>query len=139
MQSTPPKRYQQLQPEDRVMLASLTQQRYNVRATAQVLGHSPSTISRELHRNSQPAGYASTPARTCARCRRMKGLPPGKLHRDGILFDLMRHFSQERCSPERLALTLAHVLPKGHEHRVSHENIYKTASTPRPWASSSET
>jgi IS30 family transposase len=60
MQSTPSKRYQQLQPEDRVTLASLTQQRYSVRAMAQVLGRSPSTISRELRRNAQPAGYAST-------------------------------------------------------------------------------
>lgn len=35
MQSTPSKRYQQLQPEDRVTLASLAQQKYSVRAMAQ--------------------------------------------------------------------------------------------------------
>jgi hypothetical protein len=34
MQSTPSKRYQQLQPEDRVTLASLAQQKYSVRAMA---------------------------------------------------------------------------------------------------------
>jgi IS30 family transposase len=32
MQSTPSKRYQQLQAEDRVTLASLVQQKYSVRA-----------------------------------------------------------------------------------------------------------
>lgn len=124
MQSTPSKRYQQLQPEDRVTLASLVQQKYSVRAMAQVLGRSPSTVSRELRRNAQAAGYASTSARTCAQQRRLQGRPPIKLHRDGILFGLMRHFLGERWSPEQIALTLARIFPKGHEHRVSHETIY---------------
>ena len=124
MQSTPPKRYQQLQPEDRVTLASLAQQKYSVRAMAQVLGRSPSTISRELRRNAQPAGYASTTARACARRRRLQGRPQGKLHRDGILFGLMRHFLGERWSPEQIALTLACIFPRGHERCVSHETIY---------------
>ena len=124
MQSTPSKRYQQLQPEDRVTLASLAQQKFTVRAMAQVLGRSPSTISRELRRNTQPAGYASATARTCAQLRRQQGRPLAKLHPDGILFGLMRHFLGHRWSPEQLALTLARIFPKGHEHRVSHETIY---------------
>ena len=124
MQSTPARRYQQLQPEDRVTLASLVQQKFSVRAMAQVLGRSPSTISRELRRNAQPAGYASALARTCAQRRRLQGRPPSKLHSDGILFGLMRHFLCERWSPEQIALTLARIFPKGHEHRVSHETIY---------------
>ena len=124
MQSTPAKRYQQLQPEDRVTLASLVQQKYTVRDMALVLGRSPSTISRELRRNAQPAGYASTAARACALQRRRQGRPPIKLHRDGILFDLMRHFLGQRWSPEQIALTLTRIFPKGHEHRVSHETIY---------------
>lgn len=66
MQSTLSRRYQQLQSEDRVTLASLAQQKYSVRAMARVLGRSPSTISRELRRNDQPAGYTSTTARACA-------------------------------------------------------------------------
>ena len=36
----------------------------------------------------------------------------------------MRHFPGERWSPEQIALTLARIFPKGHEHRVSHETIY---------------
>jgi IS30 family transposase len=124
MQSTPQRRYQQLQPEDRVTLASLIQQKYTVREIALVLGRSPSTVSRELRRNAQPAGYASTAARTCALQRRRQGRAPNKLHRDGILFDVMRHFLGLRWSPEQIALTLAHIYPKGHEHRVSHETIY---------------
>jgi IS30 family transposase len=124
MQSTPQRRYQQLQPEDRVTLASLIQQKFTVRDIALVLGRSPSTISRELLRNAQPAGYASTAARACALQRRRQGRVPNKLHRDGVLFDVMRHFLGLRWSPEQLALTLACIFPKGHEHRVSHETIY---------------
>ncbi len=55
---------------------------------------------------------------------RLQRRPPGKLHRDGILFDLMRHFLAQRWSPEQIALTLATIYPKGHEYRLSHETIY---------------
>ncbi|MBW0170223.1 MAG: integrase core domain-containing protein [Hydrogenophaga sp.] len=105
-------------------LASLIQHKYSVRAMAQVLGRSPSTVSRELRRNAQPAGYASTPARACAQRRRLQGRPLGKLHRDGLLFGVMRHFLEQRWSPEQIALTLACIFPRSHEHRVSHETIY---------------
>jgi IS30 family transposase len=44
-------RYSQLQPEDRVTIASLKQQNYSVRAIARQLLRSPATISRELLRN----------------------------------------------------------------------------------------
>lgn len=55
MQSTP-RHYQQLQPEDRVTLASLVQQKYGIREIAGVLNRSPSTISRELSRNTGTEG-----------------------------------------------------------------------------------
>ena len=124
MQSTPSKRYQQLQPEDRVTLASLVQQKFGVREMAVVMGRSPSTISRELQRNAQPAGYASAPARACAQLRRRRGRAPNKLHRDGELFGVVRHFLGDRWSPQQIALTLAALYPKGHGYRVSHETIY---------------
>lgn len=124
MQSSPPKRYQQLQPEDRVTLASLVQQNFGVREMALAMGRSASTISRELRRNAQPAGYASATARACAQQRRKQGRSPNKLHRGGVLFDVVRHFLRERWSPEQIALTLAYIYSKGHEHRVSHETIY---------------
>lgn len=44
--------YSQLQPEDRLTIASLLQQRYSVRGIARVLGRCASTISREIARNS---------------------------------------------------------------------------------------
>lgn len=46
MQKTP-RSYQQLQPEDRVTMASLLQQNHSLRAIAKALNRSPSTVSRE--------------------------------------------------------------------------------------------
>lgn len=107
MQSTPHRRYQQLQPEDRVTLASLVQQKYMVRDIALVLGRSSSTISREPLRNAQPTGDASTAAGACAPQRRRQGRAPNMLHRQGILFGLVRHILGLRWSSEQIALTLA--------------------------------
>ena len=64
--SPQPRTYRQLQPEDRVTLASLRQQNCSVREIASVLGHSASTISRELRRNATDGQYSSTAAQqTC--------------------------------------------------------------------------
>lgn len=48
---TSPRRYQQLQPEDRVTMASLLQQYQRLRASAAELKRSRNTISRKRHRN----------------------------------------------------------------------------------------
>ena len=45
-------RYQQLQPEERLTIASLHLQGSSIRAMARILGRSPATVSRELTRNS---------------------------------------------------------------------------------------
>ncbi|SAL08076.1 integrase catalytic subunit [Caballeronia arationis] len=44
--------YQQLQPEERLAIASLRLQDVSIRAMARILGRSPATVSRELTRNS---------------------------------------------------------------------------------------
>lgn len=67
-----------------------------------VLESSPSSIRRELRRNAQPAGYACTAARACALQRRRQSDPLNKLHRDGILYGLMRHFRVSAGRPNRL-------------------------------------
>ena len=92
--------YTHLSAEDRETLSLGLAHGHSLRRMASVLGRSPSTISRELLRNAQPAGYASTAARTCALQRRRQGRAPNKLHREGILFDVMRHFLGLRWSPD---------------------------------------
>lgn len=119
-----PNNYHQLQPEDRVTLASLKQQNYSIRAMARVLNRPPSTISRELRRNSTDGQYASVQAQQTCLNRRRRSRPTRKLHIDSILLAVVRYFLGHRWSPEQIALTLARIYPKGHEHRVSHETIY---------------
>ena len=50
-------KYEQLQPEDRMTIASMQQQGHSVRAMARTLRRAPSTICRELTRNT-PADTA---------------------------------------------------------------------------------
>ena len=123
MQSSPC-HYHQLQPEDRVTIASLKQQNYSVRAIARQLRRSPTTISRELQRNSNPSGYGSAQAQCRSLQRRRSGRPAIKLHPDAILCHLVVHLLRLRWSPEQIALTLERLHPPGHEYRVSHETIY---------------
>lgn len=121
---TPFKTYRQLQPEDRVTLASLRQQGRGIRAIAEVLGRSPSTISRELRRNACDALYASSTARVRCQQRRLSARPERKLESQGVMFSVVRQCLGWRWSPEQIALTLASIYPKGHPYRVSHETIY---------------
>lgn len=117
--------YRQLQPEDRVTIASLLQQRHSVRSIARVLGRCPSTICREIARNCTPdQGYTSRQAQQQWQQRRRCARTEPKLHPQGILWGLVVHFLRVRWSPEQIALTLARLYPKGHELRVSHETIY---------------
>lgn len=122
--SPQPRTYRQLQPEDRVTLASLKQQNYSVREIASVLGRSASTVSRELRRNASTGHYGSAAAQHSCQHRREQARPVRKLHADGLLFGLVQYLLRQRWSPEQIALTLARIYPKGHEHRVSHETIY---------------
>jgi IS30 family transposase len=124
MHNTPSKRYQQLQPEERMTIASLLHQQYSLTQIATRLKRSTSTISRELKRNTQDGCYASQAATTCARQRRRSGRPAKKLHTQSILFGVVHHFLKKRWSPEQIALTLASIYPKCHEFRVSTETIY---------------
>ena len=128
---TSPRHYQQLQPEDRVTMASLLQQNHSLRDIAAVLNRSPSTISRERQRNVVSAvgtvvasPYASATAQRSCQQRRRAGRPLAKLHTDRPMFEVVRRLLGIRWSPEQIALTLAALYPKGHGYRVSTETIY---------------
>lgn len=116
--------YKQLQPEERVTLASLRQQDFTITAMAKVLGRAPSTITREFKRNTCQNQYASQPADQRCKQRRIDGRPTDKLHADSVLFGVVRHFLSWHWSPQQIALLLAASYPKGHKDRVSTETIY---------------
>lgn len=88
------------------------------------LGRAPTTIARELSRNSCYGVYARKSAEGCAAKRRMQARPVPKLNKESILFGIFQHLLCIRWSPEQISMTLSATYRKGYEHRVSHETIY---------------
>lgn len=101
----------QLQPEDRLTIASLKQQNHSVRAIARQLRRLPPPTSRELERNACPSGYGSAQAHRLCLQRRPFGRPALKLYPDSILWALVIHLLRLRWSLEQIALTPARLHP----------------------------
>jgi IS30 family transposase len=104
--------------------------RVSIREIARRLGRAPSTISRELARNSPPLGgpgqyrATSAQARAQARARRPK---QSRLARDPRLRDYVQDHlgGPARWSPEQISRRLVGDFPDDEDMRVSHEAIYR--------------
>ena len=106
--------YRQLQPEDRMTMASMRQQ-----------GLSASTITRELARNTvAELPYGSHTAQVACVGRRLAARPAAKLDFDGVGWGTVRTMLDWKWSPQQIAATLKRVLPNEPERHVSHETIY---------------
>jgi len=95
--------YTQLRPEDRVVIAGMTQLGASVRAMARALKRSPSTLSRELARNRSPAdaAYASQAAHARHTARRVAARPPRKLDPEAVSWGVVRTLLVFRKMPDR--------------------------------------
>jgi transposase, IS30 family len=120
------KSYSQLSLSERIELYGLHRAGQSVRSIATVLGRSPSTISRELRRNSQPTkawagGYQPERAQQLSQ-RRRRWDGRFKLARDPSLRNLVRQQLLHGWSPEQIACTL-----RQHTGQcvISHESIYR--------------
>ena len=116
--------YQQLQPEERLAIASLRLQDVSIRAMARILGRSPATVSRELTRNSSPAGYASVPAEALSAARRSAGRRPAKLCLQSVCWRIVLTLLDWKWSPQQISGTLKRMYPTDPTQQVSHETIY---------------
>ena len=116
--------YQHLQPEERMTLASLKAQGFSLRAIAQQMRRSASTLSRELARNSAPEGYGSKAAQCRYQQRQRANRPVPKLHADGVLWHLVTQMLLWRWSPTQISRTLKAMHPHDPSRQVSHETIY---------------
>ena len=118
-------KYRQLQPEERMTIASMTQRCCSMRAMARMLGRSASTISRELERNSSTTqAYASHTAQVHCALRRREARPAPKLDMGGVSWAAVLTLLDWRWSPQQIAGTLKRVFPDEPERHVSHETIY---------------
>jgi len=118
-------KYQQLQPEDRMTIASMSQQGSSMRAMARMLGRSGATISRELGRNADTAAaYAAHTAQVRCAGRRQAGRSMPKLDTRSVCWSVVLTLLEWRWSPQQIAGTLKRVFPDEPERHVSHETIY---------------
>jgi len=98
---------------------------FSMRTIADELGRSPSTVSREIHRN---GGYASYRASSAEDAAWQRALRP-KACRLADRPELVRIITaklQRHWSPEQIAGWLKRRYPKQERHHVSHETIYKS-------------
>ena len=120
------KQYGQLDLDERIELSRLHEDGKAPSEIAKIMGRHPSTIGRELKRNSLPkGGYkpASADRIALSRCRRksrIERLSPLSAHIDDHL--------AMGWSPEQIAGRLR---LEGSQHRVSHESIYRYIYRPK--------
>jgi IS30 family transposase len=113
-------RYQQFSVEERCAIASRRAAGESIRQIATALDRAPSSVSRELTRNTgTKVGYKPVYADRQAKARRWRG---SKLGRDAALLAVVLHRLAAGWSPQQVAGRLAR------EHGrtvVSHETIYR--------------
>jgi len=97
----------------------------SLRAMARKLHRAPSTLSRELARNTGEAGtYDAPQAGIRARGLRFKPRRNPKRAPHRVLFGVVEHYLREGGSPEQIAGTLKRLWPHERERTVSHETLY---------------
>lgn len=112
--------YRQLSIEERCEIARLREGGQSIRQIAAALDRQPSTVARELKRNTgSTIGYSPTYAQQQAGARRWSG---SRLERDDTLREGILNRMADGWSPEQIAGRLA--LDAGHRV-ISHETIYR--------------
>src|SRR3990172_12461880 len=115
-----PKGYAQLSLEDRCEIARLQAEGRSVRQIATALDRAPSTIARELKRNSgRQVGYKPAYANQQARARRWSG---SRLEREPDLRQAVVDRLASGWSPEEGAGRLK---GEANQPAISHETIYR--------------
>jgi IS30 family transposase len=116
------RQYQQLTEEDRIEIYAMKQAGKSQTAIAQYLGVHPSTISRELTRNTGQRGYRPQQAHRFAADRRHTARKAVKMTPPTIAY-IEQRIRQEH-SPEQITGRMK-VDPDYQGHVVSHERIYQ--------------
>jgi len=103
---------------------------HSIRAIARALRRSPSTISREVRRNTRRPNSGPRPYRAWLAQRRaeVKAVRPkvGKLATNPVLRRVVADQLTQRWSPQQIAAWLGCQYPTDPEMQVSHETIYRS-------------
>jgi transposase, IS30 family len=115
-----------LSQDERLVIADLRRAGAGVRAIARELGRDPSTISRELKRNSHPGSGDYRPHAAHARARAHRTRPKtSKIAASPELRERVQEMLDDRCSPEQISHRLRRDHPDRPELHVTHETIYQ--------------
>jgi IS30 family transposase len=111
---------------EREMIRDLSAAGASQRAIAEAMGRAPSTISRELGRNSDPRlGYLPHGAQRKADARRTRPKPAKRVPDSALRTYVQAKLGLE-WSPEQISHRLVTDFPENQEMRVSHETIYQS-------------
>ena len=117
--------YHDLSPEERAVIMLERGRGCSLREIAQRLGRSPSTLSRELKRNTTGNHYCATRAGSEYERRRKRLVKPRKLDANQTLRDVVQaHLLDDKWSPEQIAATLKVRYPNQPAMHLSPETIY---------------
>ncbi|CAM5636057.1 IS30 family transposase OS=Streptomyces aurantiogriseus OX=66870 GN=GCM10010251_38850 PE=3 SV=1 [Streptomyces aurantiogriseus] len=120
-----------LREDERIHIADRLREKASVRAIAAELGRSPSTISREIRRNSMPlrgdrTRWAYRPHAAQRRADQRRPRPkPSKIGQNTELRDFIQAHLAMRWSPEQICHALRRRFPSRPEMHVVHETIYQ--------------
>lgn len=117
--------YSRLTIAEREEIALLYDQKVSLRIIAQKLSRTPSTISREIHRNEKyPGCYRAHYAQVRWKNRRTKPRKNKKLDTNVALRNIVLDLLLKKWSPEQIANRLKVLYPKNMNMQISHETIY---------------
>lgn len=119
--------YTELSVEERATLQVSHDQGLSLRHIARLMQRAPSTISRELRRNSSADGrYSARHAQQHRQTRRRLCRPKLKLAMGSERFELMAYLLRQRLSPEQISGKLKRMMtiPSLHDAYVCRETIY---------------
>ncbi|MFE2728533.1 IS30 family transposase [Kitasatospora sp. NPDC059327] len=115
--------------DERIHIADRLREKASVRMIAAELGRSPSTVSREIRRNStvDPRGrrhYRPHAAHARAEARRPRP-KPGEIGRNPRLRDFIQDRPARKWSPEQICQAPRDTFPERPEMHVVHETVYQ--------------
>nr|WP_323373839.1 IS30 family transposase [Plantactinospora alkalitolerans] len=120
-----------LSENERITIADEHRAGRSIRAIAALLERAPSTISREISRNSDPVAGDYHPFAAHQRAAARRPRPkPAKLHTNTELRGLVQELLDQRWSPEQICRTLSLKHPDRPELRLTHETIYQAVYRP---------
>jgi IS30 family transposase len=118
--------------DERIYIADRLREQASYRVIAKELARSPSTISREIRRNSHPGTGQYRPYAAQRRADACRPRPKvRKLAAHPVLRQVVQDHLDQKWSPEQIARRLRRDFPDRPEMHVAHETIYRDAPAPR--------